>query len=573
MTKSHRVSAVVFCCSMIGFVSINGCAPTSKPQQYRSSFLPPAPRVPEAPEAEPLESQPPSVSKEFIRELPKVLPNETAMAKGSEIDSRLHRADERFEAGKKAYQEGNVEDARRSFDQAVDILLGAPDGAPDRAKLERRLDQMVDTIYRYDVNGLGAAEDGDKVVFDKSPLQDILEMTFPVDPRLKPKVSEEVHATASQIPLDENDSVLSYIHFFSSGYGKRILTAGLKRAGRYQPMIRRILDEEGVPQELIYLAQAESGFLPRAVSYKAAAGMWQFLEWRGKQYDLQVTRVNDERLDPEKATRAAARHLRDLYHQFGDWNLAMAAYNCGPGCVDRAVSRTGYADFWALRNLNMLPQQTQNYVPAILAITIMAKNAKDYGLEDIEPDKPIVYDTVRLNASTNLPLVADAVESPVSEIRELNPALLKGVAPEGYELRVPKGTGHTLQAALDSIPASRRATARMHRVEKGETLAAIAKRYRTAATMIASVNNTSAVAPEQGDVLLIPAAYQDNESHAAKRITAKPQPSRGTARTSTSKTSTRNVSAHRPSSKVLNRKAPAHRVKTASAASNSAGGE
>lgn len=557
MTQRHRVSAVMTCCAGFVLACMNGCAP-AKTQQFRTSFLPPAPRTPDRSEAEPLLSEPPSVPAEYVKELPNLLPPEAATApRDAATNNRLRRAEDKFEAGKRAYTDGKLTEARRAFDQAVDILLGAPEGAPDRAKLERRLDQMVDTIYRYDVNGLGAAEDEDKVVFDKAPVDDILEMTFPIDPRLKPKVNEEIRATTSQLPLDEGDSVLSYIHFFSSDSGKRILTAGLRRAGRYRPLIQRVLDEEGVPQELIYLAQAESGFLPRAVSNKQAAGMWQFLSWRGRQYGLEITGSSDDRLDPEKATRAAARHLRDLYRQFGDWYLAMAAYNCGPGCVDRAVQRTGFADFWSLRSLNMLPMQTQNYVPAILAITIMAKNPKDYGLENIETDQPIEYDTARLDSATNVALVADALERPVSEIRELNPALLKSVAPQGYELRIPKGSSQILTAALDSVPASRRANWRMHRVERGETLAAIARRFNTAASAIASVNNNTVTAPEAGDVLLIPASYQ--EGSPAVRRTVK----------SAHKGST--VAKGPASSKVLHHRAPARHTRTASIGSAPAG--
>lgn len=551
MAMSHRVSTALVCGAAL--VLINGCAPV-KTQQFRNSFLPPAPKS-VVPEPEALPSEPPAVPKEYIKELPNLFPVDAGVARGSDIDNRLHRAEEKLDEGRKAYQDGKIAEARRAFDRAVDILLAAPEGAPDRAKLERRLDQIADTIYRYDVNGLGSAEDSDKVVFDKSPLDGILEMTFPIDPRLKPKVSEEIHGTASQLPLDESNAVLGYIHFFSTERGKRILVAGLKRAGRYRPLIQRVLDAEGVPRELIYLAQAESGFLPRAVSYKSAAGMWQFLTWRGQEYGLKVTKSSDDRLDPEKATRAAARHLHDLYNQFGDWYLAMAAYNCGPGCVDRAVQRTGYADFWSLSNRNVLPAQTRNYVPAILAITIMAKNPKDYGLEGIELDAPIEYDTVTLEAPTNLALVADALERPVSEVRELNPALLKGIAPQGYDLRVPRGTAHPLMSALESIPSSRRATWRMHHVEKGETLTAIARRYRTAASAIASANNSAVTAPEAGDVLLIPAAYQERETP-VRRAVAK-----------SSKSGSKSVA--RPvSSRVLNRRAPARHMKTASLGSS-----
>ena len=304
-----------------------------------------------------------------------------------------------------------------------------------------------------------------------------------------------------------NDAVLSYIHFFSGERGHRTLVAGLKRSGKYRPLISRILAEEGVPQELIYLAQAESGFFPRAVSNKAATGMWQFVQWRGSEYGLNQTSFIDDRLDPEKATRSAARHLRDLYQKFGDWYLAIAGYNCGPGNVEKAVERTGYADFWQLRSRNAIPKETTNYVPIILAITIMAKNPKDYGIENLELDQPLEYETLKLTAPTHMALLADVAERPVSEIREMNPALLNNIAPAGYELHVPKGSTPVILAGLETVPESRRASWRVHRVGQGETLASIAKQYNTPVSSITSANTSTAA--DVGDVLLIPAAMQE----------------------------------------------------------------
>jgi membrane-bound lytic murein transglycosylase D len=563
MTLSHRysVSAVVLLAAFL--YASAGCAP-ARSQQFRTSFLPPAPRAAEDSDADATINEPAIDSDYFVHETPNLVPVAALPPRIPAVDDRLQRAQDRFDAGKRAYQQGRFQDARREFNRAIDILLGAPEEAPDRSRLERRLDQMVDAIYRYDVNGLGAAEDADQVVYDKSPLDGILEMTFPIDPRLKPRVKEEIAATASQLPLEENDSVVSYIHFFSTPRGLKILTTGLQRSGRYQPLIHRILAEEGVPQELIFLAQIESGFLPRAVSNRKAVGMWQFVKWRGREYGLTQTRTTDDRLDPEKATRAAARHLRDLYDQFGDWYLALAAYNCGPGCVGRAVERTGYADFWKLRELNALPKETQNYVPAILAVTIMAKNAKDYGVDDVDADAPLEYDTLTLDATTNLALVADALEVPVSEIRALNPSLLRGSAPAGYELRVPKGGAARLAVALANVPLERRASARIHRVEHGETLEDIARRYHAAASAISAANDNLIEAPEAGEVLIIPTAYRE-KSEAVTRGKSKPSGAKAKATSRSRRRTTKASAAHtrRVPSTVLHRRAQAPRIQTA----------
>lgn len=427
-------------------------------------------------------------------------------ARPSVVDMRIRRAEDRFRRGRDLFGQGDSMSARIEFDAAVDILLGTAEGLPDRHKIEARLEQMVAAIHKYDVNRLGAGDLSAQPAWDKAPLEDILDLTFPVDPSMKPRVNEQLQATVSQLPLEINDAVLSYVNFFQSERGKRTLIAGLKRAGRYRPLISRILAEEGVPQELIYLAQAESGFLPRAVSYKAAVGMWQFIQSRGREYGLMQTAFSDDRLDPEKATRSAAKHLRDLYTKFGDWYLAIAGYNCGDGCVERAVQRTGYADFWQIRARNAIPRETTNYVPIIVAMTIMHKNARDYGLEDIEPDSPLEYDSVPVESPTHLALIADAADRPVSEIRELNPALLASVAPAGYQIHVPAGTRSQVITTLDTIPAGRRASWRIHRVSDGDTLESIARRYSMPAGAIAAANDDGE--PRAGEVLIIPTASQ-----------------------------------------------------------------
>ena len=459
----------------------------------------------------------------------------------------MEKAREHFEQGKKYYQEKDGDHARIEFDQTIDLMIEASDSPSDRLLYESTLENWVDEIHRYDLTGLGSAASADEPQYDKAPLEDILHMTFPVDPKLKTRVREQVLATVSQLPLTVNDAVLGYIHYFS-GRGKNTLIAGLRRSGRYRPLVQRVLDEEGVPQELIHLAQAESGFLPRAMSKKAAAGMWQFVSWRGHEYGLNQTRYTDDRLDPEQATRAAARHLRDLYQKFGDWYLAMAAYDCGPVVIERAIERTGFADFFELRARGVLPLETTNYVPIILAMTIMSKNAVEYGLDGIIPDAPLEYESIEITSPTHLALISDLTNVPAGELQSLNPALLKGLAPAGYALRVPKGTGGYLMAALQTVPSERRASWRVHTVESGETLASIGRRYRTTPGTIAAANKMQSQSPAVGDHLLIPAVYHEPtpaRTVAAKRphtASGKGHKSTTAHRQSSAKTKTRRAS-------------------------------
>jgi membrane-bound lytic murein transglycosylase D len=484
------------------------------------SFLPPAPRGASA--AAELPEPPPVEHNAYLgADIPAIiLSNPQVLQRRVQGDTTIQSAQSRFQAGKRAYQLGDVATARREFDRAIDLMLDASDqGLIDRQQYEHQLDEMVDSIHRYDLAELGAAAVVDQGKFERAPLEDILQMTFPVDPKLKDKVKDQVAATTSQLPLSVNDAVLGYINYFSNR-GHKTLLAGLQRSGRYRPMIQRILDEEGIPQEIIHLAQAESGFIPRAVSRAAAGGMWQFLKWRGNEYGLKQTAYTDDRMDPEMATRAAAHHLRDLYHEFGDWYLAIAAYNCGPVTVEKAVERTGYADFWELRARGVLPAETTNYVPIILAMTIMEKNAAEYGIADFQLDPPLEYDTVETTAPTSLTLVADILDMPFAELAALNPASLRGMIPENFSLRVPKGSGNPLVAALQLIPANHLDAWRMHRVGAGETLATIGKRYGVAPANIMSANRLESAQAVEGDRLLIPAVQRIQTPVARRPLSA-----------------------------------------------------
>jgi membrane-bound lytic murein transglycosylase D len=511
-----------------GTLLLTGCAassPSSQPQRYQRFFLPPQ-RAQSPDPSQIAFADPPRLSL-YANDTPALPAKPALIPRPSDTDFLIQRANERFAAGKRALQLGQQEEARQEFNRAVEVLLSAPESQPDHAALERRLEELVDAIYRIDQDQLGSIAPEDQVAYDKAPLDDILEMTFPIDPSLRGKVREQVRMTVSQLPLEESDAVVSFINFFSSTKGRRILLGGMQRSGRYKTMIERVLAEEGLPEELIFLAQAESGFQPRAVSNKLCVGIWQFARFRGKEYGLNQTAATDDRMDPERATRAAARHLHDLYEHFGDWYLAMAAYNCGPGCVDSAVMRTGYADFWELRRRNALPLQTANYVPAILAMVIMSKNAAEYGIQDVSFEPAVEYDSLEVQTPTHIGLVAAALDRSVSELKELNPSLIKSVTPAGFTLRVPKGMVPQLESALRVVPADRRDSWRVHRIEPGDTFAAVAKRYGTTPDLLSSANHDQL--PQAGMFAAVPVSFP------GERVTVKAAPRNAVAKKASAK--------------------------------------
>src|SRR5271168_3172098 len=297
----------------------------------------------------------------------------------------IAQVEAKFASGEQNYKAGHLEAARHDFDEAVDWMLTSGYDPNSDPKLSELFHRVVDTVYGYELQAFRAGDGFQEAPAVPAPIDEVAEMTFPVDPRLKARAEEAAKNISHDMPLTVNDEVLSFLNFFQTPRGRAIVETGLRRSGRYREMIARVLHEEGVPQDLIYLAQAESAFQPLALSRAGARGIWQFVAYRGMEYGLRHTWWIDERQDPEKATRAAAQHLRDLYGLFGDWYLAIAAYNCGPGNVQKAVERTGYADFWELYKRNVLPKETKNYVPIILALTLIAKDAAHYGIV-VEPD-------------------------------------------------------------------------------------------------------------------------------------------------------------------------------------------
>ena len=420
----------------------------------------------------------------------------------------IAQAEKEYAAGQANYQAGHLEAAKNNFDQAFNTLLSSDLDIRNDERLDREFDKIVEAVHELELAALKQGDGFTEQRSEPAPIDEANDITFPVDPNITAKAEAEIKTTKSDLPLVLNDQVAMFINYFSSARGRATLEHAWARSGRYRDMISRILQQEGVPQDLIYLAQAESGFQPLALSRAGARGMWQFMAGSGALYGLERNWWVDERQDPEKATLAAARHLKDLYKQFGDWYLAMAAYNSGASTVQHAVERTGYADFWELYRRGVLPQETRNYVPIILAETIMLKNPETYGLGHVTADPPQQIDQVTINYPVDLQLVAECTDNSVDHLQELNPSLLRLTTPkdQSFTLNLPAGSRERYETAIAAIPVDMRTWWRYHQVEYGDSLASIARKYHTSGSSIAEANSLAGEEVKVGSKLIIPIA-------------------------------------------------------------------
>jgi membrane-bound lytic murein transglycosylase D len=437
--------------------------------------------------------------------------------KSDPAEALIAQAEKQYAAGRANYQADHLEAAKQNFDQAFNTLLSSKLDIRNDERLEREFDKIVEAIHELEMAALKQGDGFSEPRSEPAPIDEANDITFPVDPNIKAKAEAEIKTTKSDLPLVLNDQVAMFINYFSSARGRATLEHAWTRSGRYRDMISQTLQQEGVPQDLIYLAQAESGFQPLALSRAGARGMWQFMAESGALYGLRRNWWVDERQDPEKATRAAARHLKDLYHQFGDWYLAMAAYNSGASTVQHAVERTGYADFWELYRRGVLPQETRNYVPIILAETIMAKNPEQYGLQRAAPDAAPQMDQVTINYPVDLRLVAECVDTSVNYLQDLNPSLLRMTTPkdQSFTLNLPAGSHEKYENAMTAIPPDMRTWWRYHHVESGDTLASIARKYHTSSSSIAEANGLTGDDVKVGSKLIIPVAPGRSNSETA----------------------------------------------------------
>lgn len=451
------------------------------------------------------------------------------------IQAIIERAEEAFKRGEEAQTKGLPDIARKMFDHAVDTILQSGIDLKTNARLDGYYHQLLNRIHKYE------AQPNDKHLDDKQVDDKRLNDKHGADQRPEGKpIDEGRPETVEPALLDELSDikeddlatvtpggikifgrydfdfsvappVFQFMNYFVTGRGHSTMVAGLQRSGRYRQMVEKIFKEERVPQDLMWLAQAESVWKPNALSRAAAKGVWQFIPGTGTRYGLGQTQWIDERSNPEKSTRAAARYLRWLYDHFaGDWLLAMAAYNSGENRVDGAVARSGYADFWELYKRNLLPQETRNYVPIILSIIIISKNQKRYGF-DVKPDLPLNYDSFELPAQTDLKVIADLLGVPYEVIQELNPELRRGVSPpdQKYAIKLPKGMKKQFEVAYADLPEEQRvrkivipaeevAYRPVYRTQmaayharSGDTIAALARRYGVSVQELARLNRMS----------------------------------------------------------------------------------
>ncbi|HEX5037217.1 MAG TPA: transglycosylase SLT domain-containing protein [bacterium] len=294
------------------------------------------------------------------------------------------------------------------------------------------------------------------------------------------------------IPLVMNDRVQDWMNYFQ-GKGRPYFERYLARSGRYIPMIRQVLRQNGLPQDLVYLAMIESGFNPHAYSRAAASGTWQFIYQTGIRYGLRVDQWVDERRDPEKSTVAAAKYLKELYDRFNDWYLAAAGYNAGEGKIDRAIKKYATEDFWELSEGKYLRNETKDYVPKLIAAAVLAKDPEKYGFRT-EYEKPVLFERAELNRPVDLRVAAKCAGTDYDTLKTLNPELLHWVTPLSggpYSLKVPAGSKEKFLSALAALPDDRLMGEETDKVDDTTSVRSLAKERDIPVELLAAANGLS----------------------------------------------------------------------------------
>ncbi|HWP34403.1 MAG TPA: transglycosylase SLT domain-containing protein, partial [Thermodesulfobacteriota bacterium] len=445
------------------------------------------------------------------------------------VETLIQAAERRFEEGDRQLRLGHLDQARAEFDRAVDLLLESPAGVRRHPRLADYFERLLDRISARELTALAEGDGFTEKRYEPAGLDRLLDLTTFLQPTPEPETRESVKAdlerTEHDIPIPLNERVLGYVELFR-GRLRDWIAEGLQRGTRYLPMIQSVFRAEGLPLDLAYVPLIESAFKPNALSRARAKGVWQFMRGTALEHGLRSDWYIDERSDPEKATRAAARYLKSLVAMFdGDWHLALASYNAGPGRVQRALRRSGAGDFWELtRSSRYLPRETREYVPMILAAIIIARNPAQYGLTLI-PEPPLTYESVKVPRALDLRRVAEWTNTSIDEIQALNPELRRLMTPirQEYELKVPVGTAELVRARLAVAAAEELSGAKWYTVKRGESLSTIARRLGVSRTDLAEANHlTLRSRVRAGQKLVIPRSPTAALAAARRRAGAEP---------------------------------------------------
>ncbi len=416
-----------------------------------------------------------------------------------------------FERGQKELREGHLEMAKSEFNRSLEVLLESRYGGRTDPRIREHFDRLVERISAYELTSLAQGDGFTEKKYEPATIDSLLTTsTFeqpPATPETRKTVSDDLRETPHDIDIPLNAKVLQYVQAFS-GRLKGYLEDGLARGAQYLPMIQEVFRAEGLPLDLAYVPLIESAFKPSAVSRAKAKGIWQFMRGTGLENGLQHDWYIDERADPEKATRAAAKYLTTLHKMFGDWHLALASYNGGPGRVQRAMKRSNRDDFWKLSaSTRYLPRETRDYVPLILAAIVVARNPAQYGLtieapEFQKPEEIVLYNPIDLRK------VAEWAGVPAETIQDLNPELRRWTTPvrdTDYSLNVPAGTAELIMAAMAAADPEELVSFNHYTAKKGETISTIAKKLKVSRTDLAEANYLKTSAKlVAGQQLIIP---------------------------------------------------------------------